>query len=69
MANHVSNTIEIWYDKNNESYNEFCKRIENLENNAITVLFDEYNEDEHNTRTWWEDNIGAKWAYAEDSYY
>jgi len=71
MANNVSNTIEIRYDKTNEEMNAFCKKVqETYENNRpLTDIFDTYIEETCNTRIWWEDNIGAKWAYFEDSYY
>ena len=64
MANHVTNTIEIEYDRADKKTEEILERLVNLRANEeeLSVLY----ENPQNTRTWWENNIGAKWAYVDD---
>jgi len=64
MANHVTNIIEIEYDKNDTQVTEILEKLLDLweEDEPLTEMY----EKSENTRTWWEQNIGAKWAYIED---
>lgn len=76
MANHVYTNFEITF-KSEEDCNDFAQlikfdptneditfgeRIEICCNTMMTTLWPE-NED---TRTWWLDNVGAKWMYFDD---
>ena len=66
MANNVQNIIEIKYD-GQEYIKSFLEKIGSIhtKDEALDTLYD----DSENTRSWWEDNIGAKWAYIEDFEY
>ena len=63
MANNVQNIIEITYKPNPVVYKFFEKIGNILKNNESLSNLYEGNED---TRDWWEENVGAKWAYIED---
>ena len=64
MANHVTNIIEIEYDANDNEVTEILEKLISLfdEDTPLTEMYEEHQD----TRTWWEQNIGAKWAYIED---
>ena len=62
MANNVQNIIEIEYG--DPVLREFFEKIGKIHENN-TSLSDLY-DGVQDTREWWENNIGAKWAYIED---
>ena len=62
MANNVQNIIEIEYG--DPVLREFFEKIGAIFDKD-TSLSDLY-EGVQDTREWWENNIGAKWAYIED---
>lgn len=64
MANNVTNIIEIEYDKDDDHITEVLDKLVSLmdEDEPLTEMYEE----SENTRAWWENNIGAKWAYIED---
>ena len=62
MANNVQNIIEIEYS--DPVLREFFEKIGKIHENDAS-LSDLY-EGVEDTREWWENNIGAKWAYIED---
>lgn len=64
MANHVNNTIEIYYDKNDDNTTQILQKLAALyeEDKGLESMY----ENSEETRSWWENKIGAKWAYIED---
>ena len=63
MANNVQNVIEIRYN-GDPVLREFFEKIGDIHKND-TSLSDLYKKSK-DTREWWENNVGAKWAYIED---
>jgi len=63
MANNVQNIIEIEH-KGDGRVDEFLQKIQSLfeRDGSISDLFSS----SEDTRQWWENAIGAKWAYIED---
>lgn len=64
MANHVTNILEIEYDPSDTETERILQKLIDLEEDGRDLS--EMYESSENTRTWWENNIGAKWAYVED---
>lgn len=66
MANHVDNIIEVFYDKDDENAIQFLTKLYECREKDLPLssLYDQksYVDD----RGWWENNIGAKWAYIND---
>ena len=60
MANSVTNIIEIEYPENQK------EAIIKIHVMIKSESFNELYEDSENTRTWWEENIGAKWVRLQD---
>ena len=64
MANQVTNIIEIFYGKNDTHVTEVLEKLADLYDKEKGL--NEMYESSEDTRAWWENNIGAKWAYIED---
>lgn len=64
MANNVDNIIEVFYDQNDQNAVDFLTRLYECKDKdlSISTLY----ESSEDNRSWWEENIGAKWAYIND---
>ena len=66
MANNVDNIIEVYFDKNDQNAIDFLTKLYECreKDQPLSSLYDQ--KGHIDDRTWWEDNIGAKWAYIND---
>jgi hypothetical protein len=63
MANHVDNIIEVFFNKEDQNAIDFLTQLYEIGTDGdLSSLY----ENAENTRSWWGDNIGAKWAYVND---
>ena len=64
MANHVTNIIVIEYPESQKE--KILDIYESMKSELFTEIYEPVDENLQNTRSWWEQNIGAKWVRLQD---